>query len=47
MYLRLSYNQENIQNFAGLLFCIVTNLSFDSLQGVMFVSRYMRVYVFA
>lgn len=38
IYLRLSYNQENIQNFAGLLFFIVTNLSFASLQGVIFVS---------
>ncbi|XP_046846390.1 protein white-like isoform X2 [Xenia sp. Carnegie-2017] len=37
IYLRLSYNQENIQNFAGLLFFIVTNLSFASLQGVIFV----------
>ncbi len=38
IYLRLSYNQTNIQNFAGLLFFIVTNLSFASLQGVIHVS---------
>ena len=42
IYLRLSYNQENIQNFAGLLFFIVTNLSFASLQGVIFVSIFSR-----
>ena len=38
IYLRLDYDQKNLQNFSGLLFFLVTNLSFSSLQGVIFVS---------
>ena len=38
IYLRLDYDQKNLQNFAGLLFFLVTNLSFSSLQSVIFVS---------
>ena len=37
IYLRLDYDQKNLQNFAGLIFGLVVNLSFTGLHNVIAV----------
>ena len=38
IYLQIRYDQDGIQNIAGVYFFLVTSASFNSLQGVIFVS---------
>ena len=38
IYLQIPYNQDGIQNIAGVYFFLVTSTSFSNLQGVIFVS---------
>lgn len=38
IYLQIPYDQDGIQNIAGVYFFIVTSSSFSNLQGVIFVS---------
>ena len=38
IYLQIPYDQDGIQNIAGVYFFLVTSTSFSNLQGVLFVS---------
>jgi len=42
IYLQIPYDQDGIQNIAGVYFFLVTSASFNSLQGVIFVSIGMQ-----